>query len=104
MLRCMKLFLLFIAFTLIIRVSVPAQMPLVKAQSDKADIRDGLHFRKAYWKIDPSVKPARYYVELPAKEHTVTFYTDIDSIHFNTMYGGVYNFLILLNGKDSCYT
>ncbi len=52
----------------------------------------------------PEKKPDRYYVELPAKEHAVTFYTDIDSITFNTMYGGVYNFVILLNGKDSCYT
>jgi hypothetical protein len=100
----MKWFLSLIAFVLIATISVCAQMPLVKASSDKADIRDGLHFRKAFWKINPSEKQARYYVELPAKEHTVTFYTDIDSIRINTMYGGVYNFVILLNGKDSCFT
>ncbi|MEJ0101473.1 MAG: hypothetical protein WDO19_02460 [Bacteroidota bacterium] len=77
---------------------------MIKANSNNADIKDGLHFRKAYWYIMPEKKPDRYYVELPAKEHAVTFYTDIDSITFNTMYGGVYNFVILLNGKDSCYT
>ena len=100
----MKESLLFIAAVVIIQCAVCAQMPLVKATSVKADIRDGLHLRKAYWHIDPSAKPARYYVELPAKEHVVSFYTDIDSISFNTAYGGVYNFLILLNGKDSCFT
>ena len=100
----MKVFLLIVVSVVFIQCIGRAQMPLVKATSAYADIRDGLHLRKAYWHIDPSAKPAKYYVELPAKEHAVTFYTDIDSVTFNTASGGVYNFLILLNGKDSCFT
>jgi len=75
------------------------QIPLIKANSDKADVRDGLHFRKGYWKISPASTLNKYYVETPRKDHRVTFYTDVDSIRFDVSYGGVYNFAILLNGK-----
>ena len=80
------------------------QIPLIKANSDKADVRDGLHFRKGYWKISPASTLNKYYVETPRKDHRVTFYTDVDSIRFDVSYGGVYNFAILLNGKDTCFT
>ena len=85
-------------------VAESQQLQVIKATSYNADIRDGLHFKKGYWYIMPEKKPDRYYVELPHKEHRVTFYTDIDSISFITEYGGVYNFIILLNNKDTCYT
>src|SRR5260221_4560293 len=75
-----------------IAVIKATSIPVIKATSNNVDIKDGFHFRKAYWYIMPEKKPDRYYVELPGKEHAVTFYTDIDSITFNTMYGAVYNF------------
>ena len=52
----------------------------------------------------PEKKPDRYYLEIPRKAHRITFYTDKDSISFDSHYGGVYEFIILLNGKDSCFT
>jgi len=52
----------------------------------------------------PERKPDYYYPEIPEKPHKVTFITDQDSISFDISYGQEYNFIILVNGKDSCYT
>lgn len=49
-------------------------------------------------------KPDYYCVEIPQKNNTVTFITNLDSISFNVAYGKEYDFIILLNGKDSCFT
>ncbi|MES1219675.1 MAG: hypothetical protein ABUT20_29515, partial [Bacteroidota bacterium] len=101
----MKLNLFIATLLILLGNAVSAQgIPLIKAQSTDVDIRDGLHFKKGSWHLMPEMKPARYYVELPAKEHRVIFYTDIDSAVFDIASGGVYNFIILLNGKDTCYT
>ncbi|WP_285057333.1 pepsin/retropepsin-like aspartic protease family protein [Pedobacter ginsengisoli] len=79
-------------------------LPVVRATSKTASIRDGKHFKKDYWAIMPERKPDYYYAEIPQKNNTITFITDLDSISFNTTYGKDYDFIILLNGKDSCYT
>ena len=52
----------------------------------------------------PEKRPDKYFIEIPKKPHRVTFHTDIDSISFDTQYGGKYDFIILLNNRDSCYT
>ena len=79
-------------------------LPVIRASSTTVDLRDGNHFRKAYWAIMPERKPDYYYVEIPEKPHNITFITDLDSISFSTVYGREYDFIILLNGKDSCFT
>jgi hypothetical protein len=79
-------------------------MPVIHAKSKTVSIRDGLHFRKDYWYIMPESRPDKYFVEIPLSEHTVTFYTDLDSISFKTEYGKTYDFAIILNNKDSCFT
>lgn len=79
-------------------------LPLVRASSKTVDIRDGKHFRKGYWALMPERKSDYYYAEIPEKSHLVTFIADLDSITFNVVYGKQYEFVILLNGKDSCFT
>jgi len=81
-----------------------SDLPVIKASSRFVDIRDGLHFKKKYWYILPERIPDYYYTEIPRKEHRVTFITDLDSISFDVKYGREYDFIILLNNKDSCYT
>ena len=90
---------------------IPAQfalaqsdLPVVRASSKTVDIRDGKHFREGYWAIMPERKPDYYYTEIPEKPHTVTFITNLDSISVDLTYGKEFDFIILLNGKDSCYT
>jgi hypothetical protein len=52
----------------------------------------------------PERKPDYYYTEVPRKDHRVTFITDIDSISFDVSFGNTYDFIILWNEKDTCYT
>lgn len=65
---------------------------------------DGNSYRKAYWTISPEVRPDVYYAKRNKHERKVTFYTEIDSISFDVVNGAKYDFIILLNGKDSAYT
>ena len=80
------------------------KLPVIRASSKNVSIRDGNHFKKGYWYIFPEKKPDYYFVEIPEKPHAVSFITDQDSISLDIAYGKYYDFIILLNGKDSCYT
>lgn len=80
------------------------KLPVIKASSKKVDIRDGNIFQKGIWNLSPEIKPDVYTViNSLDKEKKVTFYTDIDSISFNVSPGAVYDFIVLLNNKDTCY-
>ena len=84
-------------------VSQPA-LPVIRTGNGPVDIRDGLHLKKGYWLVIPDRRPDLYYVEIPEQQHTVTFITDQDSAQFKVSYGKTYDFILLRNGKDSCYT
>jgi len=76
-------------------------LPLIRANSKTVDIRAGNDFIKKAWRISSEIKPDIYI----ASDKKVTFYTDLDSISFNAKAKQeTYNFIILLNGKDSAYT
>ena len=79
-------------------------LPLIRATSKQVKIQDGLNFKADYWVIFPETKPDVYYVDIPRKQSTLTFMTDVDSISFEMSYGETKDFIVLLNGKDSCYT
>lgn len=76
------------------------KLPVIKATSLEVDIKDDYELRKNAWTIVPAAKPDVYTTS--AKK--VTFYTDMDSITYEVQPGGIYNFIILVNGKDSAYT
>ena len=91
-------------FLLSLTVFAQQRLPIIKAGSKKVDVQDGGIFRKGIWNLSPEVKPDIYFVIGHEKENKVTFYTDIDSITFIVKPGLKYDFIILLNGKDTCYT
>ncbi|WP_091394700.1 aspartyl protease family protein [Arachidicoccus rhizosphaerae] len=80
------------------------QLPVLKSGDVPIDIRDGKHLKNGFWRMVPERKPDDYYVEIPESAHKVTFITDQDSLAFNVEYNHEYNFIILRDGKDSCYT
>lgn len=94
------------AITLLSALTVFAQqkLPIITATSGKVDVRDGEVFQKAVWNLSPDVKPDVYYALEPVSEKRITFYTDTDSISFNVVAGKKYDFLIVLNNTDTCYT
>jgi len=77
------------------------KLPIIKANSVEVDIRDDNVLRKNVWIISPEEKLDVYTTS--AKK--VTFITDLDSITFKiNPKPGTYDFIILLNGKDSART
>lgn len=95
-----------IAFlSLLICSNLMAQsLPIIRATSKNIKIRDGANFKEDYWVIFPETKPDIYYVDFPRRDQKVTFITDKDSISFDVKYGNIYDFIVLLNEKDSCFT
>lgn len=73
---------------------------IINANSISVDIKVGDHLIKNAWTIVPEANPDIYTTS--AKK--ITFYTDIDSISFDVKPNEQYNFVILLNGKDSANT
>lgn len=80
------------------------QLPILRANQKNVTVVDGAHIRKGYWYIMPEVRPDLYPVENPKKPHRVSFHTDLDSISFDVRPEQTYDFIILLNGKDSSFT
>lgn len=94
-----------ICFICLITISLCSQtkeMKVIKATSTKVDIRDGEIFRKNSWTILPDTKPDIYHTRDGNKR--ITFYTDIDSISIDVGEEGKYDFVIILNDKDSAWT
>ena len=77
-------------------------IPVIKANSKIVSIRDGDSIAKGGWTIVPETKPDIYVTT--NKNKKVTFYTDIDSISFVIDPTKKYDFIILLNNKDSAHT
>jgi hypothetical protein len=81
-----------------------ANLPIIKASSKSVAIRDGEYFDKNAWNLSPKARPDVFTADRTRESKWVTFYTDIDSIRVKVKPGTRFNFIILLNGKDSCYT
>ncbi len=100
----MKPIFLFISFLLAQFIFGQSKLPVIKANSKNVAIDDGGYFDKNAWTLSPGVKPDIYTADRTRKTKWVTFYTDIDSIKVKVIPGTKYDFIVLLNGKDSCYT
>jgi hypothetical protein len=78
-------------------------LPVLKATTNILTIKDGKEIRKDYWHISPDTKLDVYIADKTRQIKTVTFYSDIDSISFEIKPAEYYDFVILLNEKDSCF-
>ncbi|MVM34080.1 hypothetical protein GO755_28865 [Spirosoma sp. HMF4905] len=94
------------AILLFLTQSIFAQstLPIIKATSKRVAINDGGYLDKNAWALSPKIRPDIFTADRTRKTKWVTFYTDIDSIKVKVKPGTKYNFIVLLNGKDSCYT
>jgi len=99
-----KFFILIVVATLIVQnlFAQKEKLPIIKANSTSVDIKEDDVLIKNAWGIVPEEKLDIR--ETSAKK--VTFYTDIDSISFDISpeVGKTYDFIILLNGKDTART
>jgi len=102
--KTMKYILLLICLLPARLVIGQSKLPVIKATSKKVTINDGGFLDKNAWSLSPKTRPDVYTADRTRAAKWVTFYTDIDSIRVKVKPGTRYNFIILLNGKDSCYT
>lgn len=56
------------------------------------------------WNLEPGVKPDIYQSGKNISSRNIKIVTDSDSLEVNLKPGKPYDFVVLLNGKDSCYT
>ena len=77
-------------------------IPIIKATSKTVDIKVGDKLNKGQWTIMPDLNPDVF--DIREVGQVVTFYTDIDSISVNVNEKTNFDFIILLNTKDSAYT
>ncbi len=99
----MKTFIKFIfLFSLINPIFSQKNLPIINATSKTVDIKVGDVFYEKQWTIMPKYNPDVY--DVGALGKTVTFYTDIDSISVKIDKKTNFDFIILLNKKDTAYT
>ncbi len=79
------------------------KMLIVKAKTKNAFIVEGNH-EKTGWTISPEIKPDVYTLAKSPKAKWVKFYTDIDSVKVKLKPNEKFDFIVLLNNKDSCFT
>ncbi len=77
-------------------------IPIIKATSNKIDVRDGNNFRKQNWTISPEINPDVY--ETSSLGQKVTFITDKDSITVKIKKDTEFNFIVLLNDSIKANT
>ncbi|MFM9984937.1 MAG: hypothetical protein ACKVOK_06855, partial [Flavobacteriales bacterium] len=79
------------------------QLPIIKANSKKAIIIEGEE-QKYNLNLSPETKPDIHTISKSIKPKWVKFYTDIDSVKIKLHPNEHFEFLVILNNKDTCYT
>jgi len=98
-----KLFQLLLLITLTSSLVIAQNsLPLIHSNVSLIDIKNGDEFVKGNWSLAPEAKPDVYTSNKLGQ--TVTFYTDLDSLSYEIHRDSVYDFIILLNKKDSAFT
>ena len=95
-------FVIFLSLFTMTNVFPQNKIPLIKASFEKVSIKDGAYCH-VDWKLDPKANPDVYFVNIPTKESTVVFKTDQEELTVMTKPGVMYDFIVLLNGTDSCH-
>lgn len=78
-------------------------LQIIKASSKKAYIIEGKEERHN-WSLSPETKLDIHTITKITKPTWIKFHTDIDSIKVKIKPGENFDFIVLLNDKDTCYT
>jgi len=98
-----KLLFTLLLLCLCLSLTAQDQQPVLKTTTKVLSIKDGKEWRKDYWTISPDIELDVYVADKTNETKVVTFYSDIDSIFFTITPGAKFDFIVLLNGQDSCF-
>lgn len=80
------------------------EQPILRTNTEQISIIDGDVHRKDYWYVDPKIELDVYETNKLNKSKEVTFYSSIDTLTFQLDTHESYDFIVLHNEKDSCFT
>ena len=80
------------------------QLPLLRASSKNATILEGPAGDPIDWWLDPGARPDVHVIAKSPKPKWIRFCTDRDTLRIKLKPGQQADFVVLLNGKDSCFT
>ncbi len=98
-----KLLLFVLGILLNIVVFAQKELPIIHANNEITRLYEGHHNGYINWYLTPEAKPDIYYLDKSKKASKVTLRTDIDEIKVKLRPGESFDFVVVLNGKDSCY-
>lgn len=99
----MKLSVVLLLALMSLTTMAQRKLPVIQANSKSAKIYEEGNSVSG-WGINQKIAIDTYTTSKLTKAKTVKFKTDIDSITFTIKPGGQQDFIVLLNGKDSCLT
>ena len=99
----MKISILFLLSFLSYFSFAQKKLPVIKASSKKALIIEGEDERHN-WHVSPETKLDIHTISKILTPTWIKFYTDIDSIKVKIKPNENFDFIVLLNNKDTCYT
>ncbi len=94
----------FAILTLSICLNAQTDLPILHADTDQISIQDGEILRVNYWSASSTIPLDIYKADKTKLTKVVTFISGIDSLSFELKAREEIDFIILLNGKDTCYT
>lgn len=99
----------FIQTFLFLMVTMPfaaaqTKLPILKSNLKSLNIKEGPFLYKDVWGVSPELRPDTFRTNPFEGTNVLIFYSDIDSISFTVEPNKIYDFIVLLNGKDTAYT
>jgi hypothetical membrane protein len=89
----------------LLQLSIAAQqhMPVIRSHTRDVVIKynDDLRIN---WYLQPGIKPDVFTIGSTLREKKIRFVTDVDSVEYDVQAGRQYDFIIMLNDKQPCYT
>lgn len=79
-------------------------LPILRTTTNVLSVKDGDELMIDEWTIDPAIELDVYVANKLNQTKSITFYSDIDSISFSLAPREQHDFLIILNGQDTCLT
>lgn len=80
------------------------QLPIVQANSKKCYFLQAKHEFKSGWWLDVNANPDVFKMDKAIKAQKISFHTDCDQISTKLKPGQSFEFIVVLNGQDSCRT
>ncbi len=80
------------------------RLPVLKTTQTKLSIREGEWMYRDRWRVSTAAKPDVFTAQPFKGKKRIVFYSDVDSMVFWVKPQKTYDFVVLLNGRDSAYT